>query len=170
MGPKETNKNLISTILTRSVLFMTVWWFLADGDVQSWWLGVPAVLIAIIVSIAMLPPMFIAWVHVLRFLPFFLLRSLLGGMDVAWRAFKPDLPIAPDFIEYPIRLPQGLPRVLMANIVNLLPGTLTAEFRQDVLIIHVLDSRQHFLSELEDVERNVARMFDIPLQVLERGT
>jgi len=91
------------------------------------------------------------------------MRSLMGGADVAWQAFHPDLPIAPDLIEYPLRLPPGLPRVFMANTVTLLPGTLSAELDRSVLHVHVLDSRKNFVAELEVVEENVARVFGVSL-------
>lgn len=44
--------------------------------------------------------------------PGFLWRSLLGGIDVAFRAFHPRLPISPAWLVYPVRLSPGTPRVL----------------------------------------------------------
>lgn len=129
----------------------------------------PAALLAIITSAALLPPAPLVWYELLRFVPFFLKRSLLGGADVAWRAFHPDMPIAPDLIEYPLRLPPGLPRVFMANTVSLLPGTLSAELGANCVKVHVLDGRKDFLSELEAVEQSVARMFGTSLKLSERG-
>jgi len=82
---------------------------------------------------------------------------------VAWRAFHPGIPIAPDLLEYTMRLPPGLPRVFMANMVSLLPGTLSAELNRNVLKVHVLDSQQDFLTELEALERSVARMFGVSM-------
>jgi multicomponent Na+:H+ antiporter subunit E len=153
-----------STILSRGVLFSLVWWTLTDGAAPSWWIGVPAVLLAAITSAALLPPARFVWYEFLRFAPSFLARSLLGGADVAWRAFHPDMPIAPDLIEYPLRLPPGLPRVFMANTVSLLPGTLSAELGTNCLKVHVLDRRRNFVSELEAVEQSVARMFGTSLE------
>jgi len=137
--------------------------------VSSWWIGVPAVLLAVISSVALLPPVPLVWYELLRFVPIFLMRSLLGGADVAWRAFHPDVPIAPELITYPLRLPPGLSRVFMANTVSLLPGTLSAELGENCLTVHVLDGRQDFLSELESVEQNVARMFGASLKLHETG-
>ncbi len=154
---------------SRGGLFLLIWWVLTHGTPSSWWIGVPAVLLAVSVSAALIPPVPLVWFELFKFVPFFLLRSLLGGVDVAWRAFQPNLPIAPDLIEYPLRLTPGLPLVFMTNIVNLLPGTLTAEFDQSVLKVHVLDKRKDFMAELEAVEQNVARLFGISLQVSERG-
>ena len=148
---------------------MLIWWSLADGAAPSWWIGVPVVLLALIASAVLLPPASFIWYEFVRFVPFFLLRSLLGGADVAWRAFHPGIPIAPDLIAYPLRLPPGLPRVFMANTVSLLPGTLSAELSANCLTVHVLDGRKDFLSELKAVEHRVARMFGISLKVSEGG-
>ena len=152
------------SIVSRGFLFLLIWWILTDGATQSWWFGVPAVLLAVIVSTMLLPPVPLVWHELLRFVPFFLLRSLLGGADVAWRAFHPRMPIAPDLITYPLRLPPGLPQVFMTNTISLLPGTLSAELDQSILKIHVLDSQKDFLAELKLVEQSVARMFDITLE------
>jgi len=51
----------------------------------------------------------------------------------------------------------------MANMVSLLPGTLSAELNRNVLKVHVLDSQQDFLTELEALERSVARMFGVSM-------
>ncbi len=102
-------------------------------------------------------------------MPFFLINSLLGGADVAWRALHPDLPIAPDLLKYLLRLPPGLPRVFMANTVSLLPGTLSAALDQNILRIHVLDSRRDVLAELEALEQRVARMFGTSLSHSDGG-
>jgi len=154
-----------STIVSRGLLFTLIWWSLTDGAAPSWWIGVPAVLLAVIASVALLPPAPLVWYELLRFAPFFLMRSLRGGADVAWCAFHPDMPIAPDLIEYPLQLPPGLPRVFMANAVNLLPGTLTAELGANCLKVHVLDRQKGFLAELEAVEQSVARIFGISMKV-----
>ncbi|GJL77429.1 MAG: hypothetical protein NPINA01_04180 [Nitrospinaceae bacterium] len=156
-------------MISRVGVFLLIWWILTDGAPSSWWIGVPAVLLAGIVSAALIPPVPIVWLELLKFVPFFLLHSLLGGVDVARRAFQPNLPIAPGLIEYPFQLPQGLPLVFMTTIVNLLPGTLIAEFDQSLLKVHVLDRRKDFMTELEAVEQRVARIFGTSLQISEGG-
>ena len=156
-------------VMSRGVLFTAIWWVLTGGAASSWWIGAPAVLLALVVSIALLPPIRFSWFEFLKFIPFFILRSLLGGADVARRAFLPGLPIAPELVEYRLRLPPGPPRVFMAGTVNLLPGTLSAAFDQNVLKVHVLDSGKAFDAELEAVEQSVARMFGMPLAVSEKA-
>ncbi len=152
------------SILLRGILFSLIWWLLTDGDTASWWIGVPAVALALIINIALLPSSNLVWHEFLIFVPFFLLRSLLGGVDVARRAIDPRMPIAPALFEYPLRLPAGMPQVFMANTVSLLPGTLSAELCTNCLKVHVLDSRGGFLAELEAVEQRVARLFGTSLK------
>ena len=150
-----------STLVSRGLLFSLIWWILTDGTASSWWIGVPAVLLTLITSVALLPTVHFDWIAFFRFVPFFLVRSLLGGVDVAWRAFHPGMPIAPDLVEYPLQLPPGLARVFMADTVSLLPGTLSTEIRQNCLKVHVLDGRKDVIPELEAVEQGVARIFGI---------
>jgi len=151
------------SILRRGLQFAFVWWILVGGEIASWWIGVPAVLLAATASVALLPPVTLVWNELFRFVPFFFVRSLLGGADVAWRALHPSMPIAPHLIEYPIQLPSGLPCVFMANTVSLLPGTLSAELASNCLKVHVLNGRKDVLSELETVEQRVAALFGIAL-------
>ncbi len=82
---------------------------------------------------------------------------------MAWRALDPRLPIAPQMIDYPLRLPSGLPRVMLVNIMSLLPGTLSAELEGQVLKVHVLDGRRNVFPELAALERSVARISGVTL-------
>ena len=151
----------VSGIVVRGGLFLLIWWILSGGTPASWWVGVPAVLLALAVSVMMPLPVSVVWYELLRFIPFFLSRSLLGGLDVAWRAMHPRLPIAPEIVDYRLRLPPGLPQVLMANTVNLLPGTLSVDLDEGRLRVHVLDARKGFLAELDAVEHGVGRIFGL---------
>ncbi len=147
----------------RAVLFAMIWWILTDGATDSWRVGAPMVLLATVVSIALLPPSSWSLVGIIRFVPFFLWRSLCGGVDVARRTLHPQLPISPGLFYHPWRLPPGLPRLFMANTVSLLPGTLSAELDADYLQVHLLDEQKDFLSELKMIEQRVAAMFGISL-------
>lgn len=153
------------SIITRGALFLLIWWIITDGTVSSLWIGIPAVLLAVTISCAQAPSTPFVWSELLRFVPFFLLNSFLGGVDVARRVFHPTVSIAPDLIEYPLQLPTGLPRVIMVNTVGLLPGTLSAELTANSLNVHVLDGRKAFLSDLQKVEQYIARMFGSTLNV-----
>jgi multicomponent Na+:H+ antiporter subunit E len=145
------------------MLFTLMWWVLADGAMDSWLIGAPAVLFATLASVVLLPPVSWSSTGIIRFVPFFLWRSLYGGVDVAMRALHPRLPISPGMVNYRWRLPPGLPQVFMANTVSLLPGTLSAELDEEYLRVHVLDGRKDCLSELEKVEQRVAAVFGASL-------
>ena len=157
---KQTDQGIDwSTVVSRALLFSLLWWVLTDGTAGSWWIGAPAVAGAVIISVTLVPPLGLVWREAMGFVPFFLWHSLKGGVDVAWRAFHPRLPITPELIEYPLRLPPGLPRIILVNTVSLLPGTLSAELGGQVLKVHVLDSLGDFLAELEALEQRVGCMF-----------
>jgi multicomponent Na+:H+ antiporter subunit E len=87
----------------------------------------------------------------------------MGGVDVTWRAFHLELPIKPAIIEYPLRLPAGLPQVVFINTVSLLPGTLIADSYGDTLQIHVLDDTGGFIDEIRSVEQSIAKIFVVAL-------
>jgi len=129
----------------------------------SWLVGAPVVLFAVLASGVLLPGVSWSLPGILRFVPFFLWHSLRGGVDVAGRALHPRLPISPGLLKHQWRLPAGLPRVLMANTVSLLPGTLSAELGEEFLHVHVLDQTGAFKSELTQIETRVAKMFGLNL-------
>ncbi len=164
MTSKLKNITWWRTALSRTTLFLFVWWVLTDGSASSWQIGLPAVVLVAILSLAVDPPSTLTWLEFLRFLPFFFSRSLAGGLDVASRALHPRMPIAPELIEFELRLPRGLARVFMANTVTLMPGTLSAAINGDVLTVHVLNHRDEVREELETVERRVARLFRASLE------
>lgn len=148
-----------SLILPRSALLIVLWWILAGGAPSSWWIGVPAIALALVASLVLFPRNEVAWRSLMVFGPRFLWRSLQGGFDVAWRAFHPAMPVEPELVEYPLQLPPGLPQVFMANTVSLLPGTLSATIESNILTVHVLNKRENIQAELRQVEADVARLF-----------
>jgi len=152
-----------ASLAFRTVLFALLWWILTEGATNSWLIGAPVVLLAVLASEALLPGVSWSLPGAVRFVPFFLWHSLYGGVDVASRALHPRLPISPALLDYRWRLPPGLPRVFMANTVSLLPGTLSAELDEDHLRVHVLDQTGTFVSGLAGVEARVARLFGLSL-------
>ncbi len=150
-------------LIVRAAVFAVLWWALTEGASGSWAVGVPAVVLATAASAALLPIQRVAWLELLRFVPFFLLRSLVGGIDVARRTLQPSMPIAPALVDYPLRLPAGLPQVIMVNVVSLLPGTLSADLCGDRVRLHVLDGGADYVTEMRAVERHVAQLFQIRL-------
>ncbi len=153
----------ISTVSVRAALFALLWWIITEATIASWYIGIPVVIFATWVSLALLPGFSLSLSGILRFIPFFLWHSLRGGVDVAWRAVHPQLLISPDIVDYHWRLPIGLPRVFMVNTVSLLPGTLSAEMDDNCLHLHVLDKTSDFSKDLAIIEQRVADLFALDL-------
>lgn len=148
-----------TTALSRTLICALIWWSLAKGAAFQWWMGIPVIVLAVTASFALLPPSRIVWIRLLWFVPFFLVQSIIGATDVGWRAFHPRLPIAPDLVQYPLRLSSELSQVFMANVVSLMPGTLSAELDGRLLTVHVLVSRPGIFSKLEKLEQRIAHVY-----------
>lgn len=151
--------------LLRLAALALLWPVLTEGDTGTLWLGALAVVAATLASLVLLPPTGRSWdpLGVLRFAGFFLQRSLVGGIDVALRALRPDLDLDPAFVEYETQLPEGGARVLFSNTVSLLPGTLSAEVRDRRLLIHTLAATPDLRDELRRTEEVVARALGVRL-------
>ncbi|MDZ7585945.1 MAG: Na+/H+ antiporter subunit E, partial [Thiobacillus sp.] len=131
----------VRATLWRSALFAGLWWALTDGRADSWGVGSISILAAAILSLRLLPPVqtYVSRIGLLRFLGFFFIQSLRGGAQVAWFALRPRMGLRPGIQEIPLRLPEGIGRVLLTNTQSLLPGTLSVELRGNRLCLHVLD-------------------------------
>lgn len=144
----------------RVALFAAVWWVVSHGYPSSWVFGVPFVAIAAAVSLAM-APRHARTLHplgVLRYAAFFLWHSVTSGVSVAVLALRPSMPIDPGFIRYPFSVTDETARVVLADSVTLLPGTLSAGIDGDVLVMHALDCSQAAVDEVVLLERRVAGM------------
>jgi len=153
-------------LLSRLVLLTLLWWLLNNGDTASWVLGVPAILLATLISAMVLPQT--RWrikpLAFLRFTLYFLVKSFLSSIDVASRVLRPQIPLQPALITYPIRLRGELPTVIMANATSLLPGTLSVELKEGELHVHVLDERDPVLAELGRLEEYIAAAYGLDLE------
>ncbi len=165
-NPKVT----LWVLVTRSILLLLLWWILSSGSTDSLWLGIPASIIVAVISLVVLSPVQFSWPAFFGFVPFFILHSIRGGLDVGRRAFHPALPISPQMIEYSVSLPEGsIARIFFSNIVNLLPGTLSTGFDGNILRVHVLDRSGKHQDEIEVFEVRVARIFNSTLTGNEKG-
>lgn len=96
---------------------------------------------------------------------FFLHRSLVGGAQVAWLALRPRMGLRPGLREIELLLPEGIGRVLLAQTLNLLPGTLSVELDANRLCLHVLDEAAPVEEEVREAEARIAHLLG-----LKRGT
>jgi multicomponent Na+:H+ antiporter subunit E len=147
--------------LRRLALFTVLWWVLNGGDLQGWMVGMPFVVLASWLSLQLWTEYRLSFVGVLRFLPWFGLQSLAGATDVARRALDPRMPLRPGLVPVRLRLPPGVCRVSLANIVTMLPGTLSADLVDDELVIHTLDISRDMHAMVRDLEPRIAAVFGL---------
>ena len=158
------------------LVFVGIWIVLTEGRIDSWVVGGPVVFAATCISMRLAERQRWRWsvFGFFRFAPYFASTSFLGGLDVAWRSLSRSLPIDPCIVEHHLRLPDDTAaRVFFMNIVNLLPGTVSADVDQDILKVHVIDGTQPTIQSLTKLEKIVAALFAILIDgnnVSEGGT
>jgi multicomponent Na+:H+ antiporter subunit E len=121
--------------------------------------GVFASVVAAYVSLRLSPPTATRPnpVALLQLALRFLRQSVVAGVDVAWRAFHPALPLHPGFVTYHSGM-SGRRRDAFCTMTSLLPGTLPVETRADgTILIHCLDTRLPIAEQLKDEEALFAR-------------
>lgn len=152
--------------LWRSALYTGLWWALAGGRADSWGVGAVSILAAVILSLRLLPPVptYVSRIGLLRFMVFFFDQSLRGGIQVAWFALRPRMGLRPGIHEIPLRLPEGIGRVLLTNTLSLLPGTLSVGLDGNRLCLHVLDAAAPTEVEVRRTETRVAHMLGLKLE------
>ena len=88
----------------------------------------------------------------------FLRQSASSGVEVAWRAFDPQLPINPGFVVYRCRLRSAGSRSAFCALSSLLPGTLpTGADEEGALVVHCLDVGQPVAANLAAEEALFSR-------------
>jgi multicomponent Na+:H+ antiporter subunit E len=138
-----------------------IWLLLTGDDWKSWLVGFPVVAMATwsILRLRVSAEGAFSLVGLIKFLPYFVWESMLGGIDVVSRVMRPKMRIAPGFIEYRIRLTQPSARRLFINSLSLLPGTLAADIDGECLRIHALDRGVDLKDELVRLERMVSAVY-----------
>jgi len=153
----QTTRISAARLALRVLGFAALWAILGGGE--GWVVGVPAVLIATAATPLTTHASRWSLAGVAGFVPYFAWNSLRGGIDVAARALNPGLPIDPVVVRYEMRLNGSTARVLMANTVTLLPGTLSADLDGNVLSVHVLNASRPVTDMLDRLEARIAGLF-----------
>lgn len=154
---------LLRAVVWRATVLTLLWGVLANNT--GWYFGAVMIMVSTIASLIFSPPRSLRWslMGLGWFLSYFLKKSLRGGIDVAFRALHPALPLKPGWLNYPLRLPEGPARVLFASTISLLPGTLSTRWDGNNLIIHVLVKGPHIEPELVRMEERIAALFAMNL-------
>lgn len=146
-------------ILKRFIIMAGLWLVLTSGDAGGWLVGAAACTAAALLSARLLPPgrNALSIGGFLSLLPDFARGSVAGGFDVARRALDPRLPVRPGWIRHPLHLPPGASRMVLGDILSLMPGTLAAGEARSDLLVHCLDTRQPVARDIELRERILQR-------------
>lgn len=147
----------VPRLIVRALGFAVLWAILTGA--KGWAVGVPVIALATTMSALATPVSRWSLAGIAQFLPYFLWNSLRGGVDVAARALNPALPIDPAVVRYEMRLVSAEARVLMADTVTLLPGTLSADLQGNVLFVHVLNASGFSMGTLDTLQQRVADLF-----------
>lgn len=161
--PAPGSRDRLLWLLQTFVLLLVVW--IALDGAGSLAVGAGFALLGAAAGAWLAPGVAYPWrpLRLAAFTLYFLLQSLRGGLDVAWRALHPALPIEPCFCQHALRLGPGLPRTAFVSIVSLLPGTLSVivDAASDRLTVHTLTPAA--ASELPALEQRVAHLFSVAL-------
>ena len=156
----------VRAFLWRSALLAALWWALTDGRADSWGVGSVSILAAVSLSLRLLPPVptYVSRIGLLRFVAVFFDQTPRGGVQVARSALRPRMGLRPGIHEIPLRLPEGIGRVLLTNTLSLLPGTLSVGLEGNRLCLHVLDAAAPTEAEVRRAEIRVAHMLGLKLE------
>lgn len=151
----------IRTIVFRVPVFTVFWWILTEGEAMFSVWTLAGTGLSVTVTLFMWPPDSWTWRlwPLIRFIPFFMWHSLLGGLDVAYRALWPGAHVRPRLVAFPFTLRKEPARVFFLWTVSLLPGTAAIGFENGVARIHVLDVGLVDLKKLQELENRIAGIF-----------
>lgn len=156
----NTSKNILRFAL-RSVVLVAIWLVLCGGELSSLVVGVPAIAAALFMASRLAPSgLTIRSWRLARFAPFFLKESLRGGIDAASRAFGLKPRLSCGIIPFETSLPEPA-QVFFANVIGLLPGTLTTQLKENSLLVHTLDDTKSVRQDLQLLEERVAHLFAV---------
>ncbi|MGB8463545.1 MAG: Na+/H+ antiporter subunit E [Terrimicrobiaceae bacterium] len=151
------------SVLIRLAVFLAIWVVLAGADPVGLLVGLVTAAAAAWTSLDLLPPS----PRRLRIFPLaslgrhFIWGSIVAGVDVAWRAFHPRLPVRPGFVTYACRVPAGTTRDLFLAMTSLMPGSLPTEVdERGVLLMHCLDTDQPLADQMADTEARLLRALE----------
>lgn len=158
-GLKAGPADMTKTFLIRWIIFALIWWGLSAGAGGQTVLSMAIISLSAALSTLLVPSQAIIPYGALRFIPVFIHLSVLGGLDVATRAFRPSMPLKTGFVSYTLHLNHPAARILFVWTVSLLPGTASVKLNDQMLRIHVLDRELTHEKRLKELEQHIAGIF-----------
>lgn len=148
--------------MRRFVLWYGIWLVLAGWSPWNAVIGVAAAALATRVSVILLPapgrPLSVP--RVARYAAVFLWRSVVAGVDVAWRVLRPEMSLHPGIVKVAPRLPEGSASLLFRGLASLQPGSLACGVDADgYLLFHCLDTREDGAGALARAQDEFAELW-----------
>lgn len=145
-------------LLLRILLFSLLWWSMAEGDLRVWWLGAIAVAAAVWASRRLLPPPQgrIRLPALLGLIAYFIGHSVMAGVQVSLMALRGRRSLRPAMVTVATTLQAGMPRLVLANLISLMPGSVCVGMEDDRLLLHVLDERLPVDASVAAIETRIA--------------
>ena len=157
----DTARYAIGGSFARVIFFYIFWLILYGVRPAGLPVGVAAAIMATWASRRLLPPGrgILRPIALVRLVLRFPLQSIIAGVDVAWRALDPRMPLQPGFVVYQSRLPSGPMRNAFCTMTGLLPGTLPSGSNENGdLVIHCLDVSQPVIEQLAAEEAELQQV------------
>lgn len=150
--------------LTRGLAFLALWLVLAGASPADLPAAILATLAATWASLRLVPaaPRRTGWGAMLKLALRFPGQSIAAGSEIAWRALRPSLPLAPGMVAVPARLPPGPARDAFCAYASLVPGTLPTGEEATTLHVHSLDTTRPVAAELAREEALFAAAIGSP--------
>ncbi len=141
------------------ILHGALWWLLTGG--HGWAFGLAFAVSAAALSLYLSRSPLPLRLHRLPgFVAMFCRELLSAGWDVARRALHPRLPLAPQWLDYPLQSRDFHVRLVLSAMVGLLPGTLSSRFEDDILWVHVIDATQPWQDTVAALEQALANLLE----------
>lgn len=138
-------------------VLVLLWYALAGGTGWAFGLAAACLVAALVLWLVPAAPVALSSRGIVRFVGYFLYRSLLGGLDVAWRALDPRLPLDTRETFYPLQFSTPQERTLFMGVLSLLPGTLSCDLVNGRLLVHSISGNPS--AELERLDARVRAVF-----------
>ena len=149
--PPVNDAGTVGSAISRAAGFFGFWLVLTGADAGDLAAGLVAAVAATWASLRLMPAQ--QWslrpIKLAAYVLHFLRQSIVAGIDVAWRALDPRLPLWPGLVVYQTQFPPGTTREAFCAIMSLMPGTLPCGPAEGHgLTIHCLDATQPVAEQL----------------------
>lgn len=162
----HTRRAWLGAFFLRLTLAVAGWWIISEGQAAALMVGLPAALVATMLSLILAAPArhLPTFTGTLLFLVYFIRRSIIAGFEVALYILEPVPAYRPAISRIQLHIPAGGPRLFLADCICLLPGSVSVALEGDILVLHRLNHTAHN-RDVREVEKQVTRMFNLQLDI-----